>query len=206
MKLHHLLDDIFGSRSKVRILRVMFRYPEREFTEREIARMIGMSQNTVNKALDDLKKTNIISYRRIGRANAHIINKNSVLFSFLQKSYTSERKIREDLIKRLKAATSSFISCILFGSFAQNSEGYDSDLDLLAIVKDKRKAKSEFDKLEDDLLRQYNISISLVLLTPHELINKWNAPYMKEARKNHVVISGKSLEELYGERDKNQGG
>jgi predicted nucleotidyltransferase len=203
MKLHHLLDDIFGSKSKVKILRLMFRYQEREFTEREIARHISMSQNTVNKALADLTKTNALSFRKIGRANAYIVNKNSVLFPFLQNIFKSERRIREDLIKRLKEATGHFTSCILFGSFAQSAESYDSDLDLLVIAKDKRKAKYRLDKLEDDLLRKYNISISIVLLTPRELLNKWNTPYMKEARKTNVVISGKSLGELYGESSKN---
>lgn len=203
MKLHHILDDIFGSKSKVKILRLVFRYQEREFTEREIARHISMSQNTVNKTLADLTKTNALSFRKIGRANAYIVNKNSVLFPFLQNIFKGERRIREDLIKRLKEATGSFTSCILFGSFAQNAESYDSDLDLLVIAKDKRKAKYRLDKLESDLLRKYNISISIVLLTPRELLNKWNAPYMKEARKINVVISGRSLEELYGESSKN---
>ena len=201
MKLHHLLDDVFGSKSKVRILRLLFRYHEREFTEREIARQIGMSQNTVNIALADLMKTNAMSFRKIGRANAYMVNKNSVLFPFLQNVFKSESKLRKDLIKILQLATRSFISCILFGSFAQNAESYDSDLDLLVIVEDKRRAKADLEKLESDLLMRYNIPISIVSLTPKELINKWDAPYIKEARRNNIVISGKSLEELYGERD-----
>lgn len=203
MKLHHIMDDLFGSKSKVRILRLLFRYPEREFTEREIARQIEMSQNTVNKALTDLKKTNALSFRKIGRANAYNLNKNSVLFPFLQNIFLGESKLRKDLIKRIKVATGSFISCILFGSFTRNTESYDSDLDLLVIVKDKRKVKADLEQLENDLLRLYNIPISVVSLTPKEFINKWNSPYMKEARRNNVVISGKSLEELYGEINKN---
>lgn len=203
MKLYNLLDDIFSSKSKVRILRLLFKYQEREFTEREIARHISMSQNTVNKTLIDLKSTNVLSYRKIGRANVYIVNKNSALFSFLQDIFEGESKIREEMIKELKNATKPFISCILFGSFAKGTERYDSDLDLLVIVKDKRKAKYILDKIEEYLLRKYGLPISLVLLTPRELINKWNMPYMKEARKNHVVINGKSLGELYGERNKN---
>lgn len=201
MKLHHLLDDLFGSRSKTRILRLLLKYPEREFTEREIASQIGMSQNTVNKALTDLRKTNAMSFRKIGRANVYIVNKNSVLFLFLRNIFKSESLLRKNMIKSLQLATSSFTSCILFGSFTQNAEGHDSDLDLLVIVEDKRKAKADLEKLKKDLLRGYNIPISIVLLTPYELINKWDAPYMKEARRNNVVISGKSLEELYGQGD-----
>lgn len=204
MKLHNLLDDIFGSKSKVRILRLMFRFPQREFTEREIAKNILMSQNTVNLALVELRKTNILSYRKIGRANVYILNKNSALIPYLSKMFENEKKIRKDMIQRIKRTTSSYISCILFGSFANKKENFESDLDLLVIVKDKRKVKEELKSLEDKILRLYGIPLEIVLLTPRELINKWNSPYMRQARKNNVVICGKTLEELYGIKSKKE--
>jgi hypothetical protein len=57
------------------------------------------------------------------------------------------------------------------------------------------------EKLESELLKHYNIPLSLILLTPKELDKKWNAPFMKEARRDGVNISGKSLEEVYGKGD-----
>jgi predicted nucleotidyltransferase len=204
MKLHHFLDDIFGSKSKIRILRLMFRYPQREFTEREMAKHIGMSQNTVNLALTDLRKTNIMSYRRIGKANVYTLNRNSVMIPYISQIYRNEKKVREDMIHRIKKATNTYISCILFGSFANNSENFESDLDLLIVVKEKRKVRDDLGRLEDEFLKLYGTPLEIVLLTPRELINKWNSSYMKEARKNNVVINGKTLEELYGEGHKNK--
>ena len=204
MKLHHFLDDILGSKSKIRILRLIFEYPQREFTEREIAKHIGMSQNTVNLALTDLRKTNIMSYRKIGRANVYTLNKNSALIPYISQLFQNERKIRKDMIQRIKKATNTYISCILFGSFADNTENYESDLDLLIIVREKRKVKADLGRLEGEFLRLYSISLEIVLLTPRELINKWNLPYMRQIRTKNVVISGKTLEELYGEGQKNK--
>jgi predicted nucleotidyltransferase len=201
MKLYHLLDEIFGSKSKVRILRLLFRYPEREFTEREMARQIGMSQNTVNKALGDLMKTNTVSYRKIGRANAYMVNKSSVLFPFLKSIFENEKKVREDLIQMLKRDTAPFLSCTLFGSFAKKEEDFGSDLDLIVIAKDKDAASIQLERLESELLKYFNIPLSIILLTPKELTKKWNAPFMKEARSDGMNISGKSLEEVYGKRD-----
>ena len=183
MKLHHLLDDIFGSKSKIRILRLMFRYPQREFTEREMAKQIEMSQNTVNLALTDLRKTNIMSFRKIGRANVYIINKNSVLIPYFTQIFKDEGDLRKDLILRIKRATSSYVSCFLFGSFANNAETFESDLDLIIVVKEKRKVEEDLKRLEDDILRSYGILLEIVLLTPMDLINKWNSPYLKQARK-----------------------
>ena len=198
MKLHNLLDDIFGSKSKIRILRLLFRYPQREFTEREIAKHIDMSQNTVNLALVDLSTTNILSYKKIGRANVYILNKNSILIPYLDKIFENEKKIRNAMIQRIKKATNTFISSILFGSFANNTENSGSDLDLLIVVKNKTNAKADLERLEHEILRLYGIPLEIVLLTPRELINKWNSPYMKQARKNNLVINGKTLGELYG--------
>jgi predicted nucleotidyltransferase len=203
MKLNHMADDLLGSKSKVRILRLLTRFPEREFTEREIAAIIGMSHNTVNIALRDLRKTNALSFRRIGRANVYLVNKNSALFPFLQNFFESEKNIRVEMVKLIKTATKPFISCILFGSFANETEAKGSDLDLLVITKDKKKAKTTRDKLESTLLKLYSIPLSVVLLTPRELVNKWNAPYMREARKNHLLINGRPLGEIYGKGDKN---
>jgi predicted nucleotidyltransferase len=198
-----MADDLLGSKSKVRILRLLTRFPEREFTEREIAAIIGMSHNTVNIALRDLRKTNALSFRRIGRANVYLVNKNSALFPFLQNFFESEKNIRVEMVKLIKTATKPFISCILFGSFANETEAKGSDLDLLVITKDKKKAKTTRDKLESTLLKLYSIPLSVVLLTPRELVNKWNAPYMREARKNHLLINGRPLGEIYGKGDKN---
>ena len=155
-----------------------------------MARLIGMSQNTVNIALADLMKTNAMTYRKIGRANAYIVNKSSALFPFLKGTFKEETKIREDLIKRLTSTTSTFLSCTLFGSFAKKDETYDSDLDLLVVVKNKKAAKAKLEEFENDLLKRYNIPLSLVLFTPSELRKKWNAPFMKEVKREGVRISG----------------
>jgi predicted nucleotidyltransferase len=202
MKLHHLADDLFGSKSKVRILRLLTRFPEREFTEREIAASIGMSHNTANIALKDLRETNGLTYRRIGRANVYVMNKDSVLFPFLQGLFEDEREIRVEVMEQIKTATKSSLSTIIFGSFADDTESHDSDLDLLVITKDKKKVRTTLDELEHILLKRYDIPLSVVLLTPRELVNKWNAPYMKQARRIHVLINGKPLGEVYGKGDK----
>ena len=84
MKIHCILDDVLGSKSKIRILRLLFKYPEREFTEREIAEIINMSPNTVNLALHECRKTNIFIYKRIGKTHSYKCNSDSVLFSLFK--------------------------------------------------------------------------------------------------------------------------
>ena len=92
MKLHNLLDDMLDSKSKVRILRLLFRFPEREFTEREIARMIKMSPNTVNLALNNLRKTNVFVYKRLGRTHSYRCDADSVLFPLFKMLFELSKK------------------------------------------------------------------------------------------------------------------
>jgi DNA-binding transcriptional ArsR family regulator len=199
MKLHDFLDDIFSSKSKIRILRLMFKYPEREFTEREIAKRIGMSQNTVNLALVDLRKTNLMSFQRIGRANVYKLNEKSILNPYIAKMFEDERDIRKKMIMSIERATRSYISCILFGKIVNIAETSDTGIDLLVVVKNKKRVKKEIEGLEKDFLELYGIPLKTVILIPAEVVNKWNSPYLRQLRKNNVVINGKGLDELYDE-------
>ena len=139
MKITHFIDDLFGSKSKIRILRIMFKYPNREFTEREIAKMINMSPNTVNLTLAELRRTNIFKYKRLGKTHSYQCNPDSILFIIIKDLFEKEHDVKESLFELLKKKFTFVRSCIIFGSYAVGQEEFDSDLDLLIISEDKSK-------------------------------------------------------------------
>ena len=201
MKVHNILDNLFGSKSKVKILRLMFKYPDREFTEREIANEINVSPNTVNLSLRELREENLLSYRKVGRAHAYQVNRESVLFSYMTQVFEGERMIWVYMIQRLEKSTKTFISCVLFGSFAKKSEEYGSDIDLLVVVEDKLSVKEKLEALENEIMVRFGIHVSIIVFTPFEIKKKWNAPFMTGVKEEGILISGKPLEEIYGEED-----
>lgn len=188
MRLHDPLDGMMDSKSKIRILRLLFRYPEREFTEREIAEMIAMSPNTVNLALRDLRKTNVFAYKRLGRTHSYKCNKGSVHFAVLSPLFDREREIWDSLAATLKDGLSGVVTCIIYGSFAEGREEFDSDLDLLVVTKDKPSAEKELEKLADLLRDRYSTAISPVILSPEELEKKKEMPYIRKALSDGIVI------------------
>lgn len=194
MKLHNLLDDMLDSRSKVRILRLMFKFPEREFTEREIAKMIGMSPNTVNLAMHELRKTNVFLYKRIGRTHAYRCNPNSVLFPLLGELFGEEKQMREDLLALLKESLKGIGTCILFGSFARKEESFDSDLDLLVVTEKKEEAKTKMHHLAEELLRRFSITLAPMLFSVEEFGKKRQKKFIKEALSEGMVIVKDGLE------------
>lgn len=193
MKIHHILDDMLDSKSKVRILRLLFRFPEREFTERDIAGMIKMSPNTVNLALSDLRKTNVFLYKRLGRAHSYRCDPDSVLYPLLKELFGQELQMREDLFTLLKEGLEGVGSCVLFGSFAREDEVFDSDLDVLIVAKDKEKAGMLADNLAEILSRRFSITLAPMIFSPEEFEEKRQKKFIREALSEGKVIVGTSI-------------
>jgi len=190
MRLHNVLDDLFACGSKVKILRLMFKHEAKEFTEREIASMIGMSPNTVNLAILDLRKTNILKFKRIGRTNVVSVNKNSVLYPFLKDLYRKEITLIKDIFEQISGSLPRGDTAIIFGSFARGTEEYDSDLDLLVISKKKTKTEDAVYELLDSLLGSHSLVISPIIMGRAEFEKKKKMPYIKNALKEGKVVCG----------------
>jgi predicted nucleotidyltransferase len=200
MRLHNWAESIFGTGSKIRVLRLLVKYPEREFTEREIADEIKMSPNTVNLALKELRNTNILVYRKIGRAQAYKCNTKSALYVSAKKLFESELEIKNHLIETIKKYLNKSISCIMFGSFVKGTESYSSDLDLLVITDKKDIMEPRVEKLRTEISEKFGTALSPLILTTKELLAQWNKEYIKRIVKEGILICGKKLEEIYGKR------
>ena len=75
MRLHKYLEDVLGSKVKVRIVRELFKYPSKSFTIRELADSINFTHTGVRKALIGLKGSNLVRVEYHGQSN--LINLNN---------------------------------------------------------------------------------------------------------------------------------
>lgn len=137
MRFHEPLDDILGSRIKVRILRLLHR-TRGQFTGREISRLIGYSPTHTISNLRDLESEGLVVSLRAGKTDLFSLNERSSavkgvldpLLRWEQNIYTELAGIfEEQLGKRL-------LEVRLFGSVARGEEQQDSDVDLLLVVRD----------------------------------------------------------------------
>jgi predicted nucleotidyltransferase len=194
MKINNILDITLNSKAKIRILRFLLRYPTREFTEREISRLIKMSPNTVNLAFKEYRKTNVFHYKRIGKTHIYKCNKDSVLFSMFSELFKKELRIRKTLFEVLKKNFESIGSCVIYGSYAKGDEEFDSDLDILIVTDNKPKAEEKIDNVSEEILRRFSIVISPVILTSREFKLKSKKPFIKNALEHGILITGDDLE------------
>jgi len=194
------LSDVLSSRVKTKILRLFSKFPAKEFTGREIARTIEVSHRSVDLALSDLVSHDIVTIRRIGRANVYTANRDSYLFLTIRDLFKREEESKDNLMKEIRKIIPDVISCVIFGSVARNEERPDSDIDLLIVSANPKSLKEPLAALESRLMKKFALHTAPIILTPRQLKKKLNSPYVKSARKEGLLVSGSSLEDVVARR------
>jgi predicted nucleotidyltransferase len=150
MRYHEPLNDILGNRVQVKLLRVLVR-TKGSFTGRELARLIGHSQNQTSLALQELERNGLVVWQGAGRSHLYSVDKDNVLVTdFLEAGF----RLEDDLLNRmaevfLDEIGRDLVSVILFGSIAKGEEKPNSDIDLVVVVRDKADLKTVEDHVAE---------------------------------------------------------
>jgi predicted nucleotidyltransferase len=137
MRFHEPLDDILGSRIKVRILRVLHG-TRGQFTGRELSRLVGYSPTHTISTLRNLESEGLVLSRRAGKTDLFSLNERSPAVSAaLDPIFEWEKGLFSDLAGIFdKALGERLLEVRLFGSVARGDERRDSDVDILLVVPD----------------------------------------------------------------------
>jgi predicted nucleotidyltransferase len=196
MKFHDYLDKALGTKTKVKALRVLFRFPGKDFTTRELSKLVGVSHTGVLKALKELEEMNVVDIGTHGRAYVVRLNNESFLIQPLRYLFDLEGNTVDHLAKDIKKAfrARDVDSVAIFGSIAKGNEESRSDIDLLIITKDKKKAEDGVSKLQGEIVGKYGNPISPHIMLPEEF--KKESGFRKDVLSYHMVVVGKRLEEI----------
>ena len=169
ISVNSMLEKILGSKSKIRILRYLFKNPKRSYSMEDIVKDTGMSYGTVHPAMQKLVESRIIVTQKIGRSIAYRINQIHILFPDIKALFNSEvSAFKEKAIEFAELVEKKGIeNIILFGSAAREQVTEAGDIDLLFIYRDK----TVKEKIEDhvlDFLENYDIVISPIFLSIKE--------------------------------------
>jgi len=195
MLFHNYLEMLFGSKVKIKVLRTLWRYREKEFTIRELAKFLGISHTGINKVLDELEKTNAIRVRTFGRSYAFKLNVNSYAASVVEKVFDMERRALSELLEMLKRRLDSPLvtSAALFGSIVKERETPRSDIDIFIVTDQKEKVEEIVVELQKDVSERFGNSISTYYASEKDLRKKQKGPPIKQALQDHMLICGKPL-------------
>lgn len=178
------LEQLFGSKTRVKLISLFLLNPERSFFVREITRKLNIRINSVRRELKILSKIGLIKSKLDGRKTFYYANKKFIFFeefkSMAEKTGHSGDKISE-VIKGL--GTISF-SCFS-GTFTGNA---DTKVDLLLIGEIKKeKLKAFLKKMEREVGREINYTV----LTDTEFAyrKKCKDKFLLDILSGHTVIT-----------------
>ncbi len=164
-----MLERILGSKSKIKILRILFGNPKRDFSMEDIVKESGLSFGTVHPALKDLVDSRIVVTRKVGRSNIYRINQTHVLVPKLKTLFKTEASVFidkaiefGDIVKK-----DGIKNIILFGSVARGEVIEAGDIDLLIVYTDPTVTDNTH-QLAMDFLEKYDIVISPIFLSNKE--------------------------------------
>jgi predicted nucleotidyltransferase len=194
MRCTRYLEELLGAKSDVKILRTLCRYPTKEFSESELARVSGAGQKTVNRAMPKYVSYGIVSARTIGRANVYTLNSDHYIVEQLRSLFRAEDGARSELKRLLENSfkgDKAVVSLAIFGSVAGGREEPTSDIDVFVLTRDKEGAEEKLRQAEETAMKKFGNVISGYILTPEEFERKKGTQTIKEIVAHGELIAGK---------------
>jgi predicted nucleotidyltransferase len=134
---------------EMRILSTLAREPDREFYQREIARLAGVSVGGTSQRLRGIVKRGLVHARKSGRMIFYRFNLNDPLARQF-KILLSVNRIH-DLVRELMPYSRRVI---LFGSCATGRDVLDSDIDLLVLSQEGKQVRKTVSAHADAIRRK----------------------------------------------------
>jgi predicted nucleotidyltransferase len=179
MVFHKPILNVLNSRTKQKILLFLLNH-EALMSEREIAAVSGVSHMSINRTMRELSQMNFVHILRTGRSHLWRVNRDSYAYQTLSEffqlpagSYAAFEDLKKTILSCLPLPLIEKIT--LFGSIAQGTEQFNSDIDVCIQVKNgraKEKIKQAVEKLGTLCLKKYGNVLSPYVLSDSELRQK----------------------------------
>ena len=147
-----------------RVLSFLAKFSDKEFYERQVARRLGISYGSANRALNELFSTGAVTRRREGKMYFYSIDSSTAAVIEFKKMINI--MLIEPLVEELKKMSSRIV---LYGSCALGTDTSESDLDLFVVSNSKEDVSNVISNLKFPMGYE-NIHIQAVIKTPVELL------------------------------------
>jgi predicted nucleotidyltransferase len=163
-----MLERLFTSRTRVKILTLFILSPQRELHVREIARLVQENINAVRRELANLEEIGLLESSRKGNLKLYSVNTTMPLYEELASMILKTEGVAKILKEHLDEL-GSIQTAFIYGSFARHDAQLTSDIDVLIIGTINEKTLiSAIHVLEKQLAREINY----ILFTPEEFIKR----------------------------------
>ena len=181
-----MLERLFTSKSRVKILELLLLNPTREFHLREISRQIHVSAPYIKREVTNLMKLGLVLKRSQGNLTLFRINRDSVIADDLKRIFFKTESVGRFILDNFEEV-GNIRFALIYGSFAKGEEAERSDIDLL-IVGDvnERRMLDIMEKIEEHTGREINY----IAWTENEFESKVSEgiPLLKEILSTPVIM------------------
>ncbi|MFQ6129847.1 MAG: nucleotidyltransferase domain-containing protein [Candidatus Hadarchaeaceae archaeon] len=200
MLFHEPSQTLLDSKAKLKLLSHLFSQREVEMGERELARVLNLSNFSVNQLMKLFEQNNLVERRRVGAATVWRLKKGSYYFELLEPMFRRISTFPAPLEHLKNLVLSSYplerVSRIyLYGSIAEGRENYNSDIDLFVVVKsgvDKEEIERANDKLRASCLALYGNTAQIIVMSESEYARKRGVPLVKQVERGLKLYPGEA--------------
>lgn len=176
MRFHHLPETLLTSPARVAVLKALLRSPGREWSGRELAKASGVSPPQTMEALYRLFDEALVRQRRAGRASLWSLEEGHFLVDRLRPLFALDPESTRALVEALEGGLSGSgaVEAWLFGSIARGDEDPNSDVDLVVVFPDKRRAfawRERLGDLEAEVLARFGNPVQALVYTARQVVS-----------------------------------
>jgi predicted nucleotidyltransferase len=196
MLLHIYLEEVFGNKAAITILRTLIAYRGKIFTIRGLASESNVTHNETALVIHDLEKMGIVKIQPIGRAYHLELNERSyILNKIIEPAVNAEKNTINELVLVLRKIfdTKKITTAVIFGSIVSAKEKIDSDIDLFIISNDHDYAIMLVSEASKQMAARFNGNLSPVIFTEKEFNTKQKGSLVRSIIDNHILISGRKI-------------
>ncbi|MBI4015622.1 MAG: nucleotidyltransferase domain-containing protein [Candidatus Aenigmarchaeota archaeon] len=193
MQFRDFACNLMGSKIKILLLQELIR-SDVIGSERETARILGVSNAAVSKSLKSFQDANFIKSTRIGTAFMWSVNKESYAYDFINHIFekwkdgdTPLKDLRRELLKL--QTINEVRKAIIFGSVSEENDMPESDIDLFVLVdRENDKLLNMLADLDNRCLRRYGNKLSFIIYTPKKFESEKNKKLLENIKTGIVVL------------------
>lgn len=156
-----MFDSLYISKSKIRraLLALFFTNKNKQYYLRQLQRVLGYSAGSIRRELLKFQKDNLFETNQTGNLVYYSLNLKHPLFNEL-KNIVSKTVGVEGLLKKMLLSINKIKLAFIYGSFANGTEKFSSDIDIMVIGNpDSSILYEKIGELENKLKREINPTI-----------------------------------------------
>lgn len=181
-----MLHRLFTSKTRVKLLTLFFMNPEREMYIREVERLTKENINAIRRELSNLEEIGLLRSRRKGNTKYYVVNKNTSIYNELSNIILKTEGVANALQQCL-SEIGNMETAFIYGSFAANQAGINSDIDLFIIGKIN---ENQLIRILKELEKRFCREINYVLFEPAEFLERIHQkdPFLSNVLKEPKIM------------------